>query len=166
MVKNEGSSGSGRSSRCAPPPIVPSASSVPCSAFGNRRIEGALRSAGHRYLIGFSRRFVHNSPQSLARAGGPACPPCLSTSQRIVSHHTPMHPAPWGHSQAYRGGRGKFGSSEVTSLKPLAVNRRDLTTSTKAKPPMHCKFPITPQSPIPNVTLRRIAGYASYCIIR
>jgi hypothetical protein len=50
--------GSGRSSRCAPPDIVPSAPSVPCSALGDRRIEGALTWCATRYLIGFSRRFV------------------------------------------------------------------------------------------------------------
>jgi hypothetical protein len=152
--------GSGRSSRCAPPHIVPSAPSVPCSTLGDRRIEGALS------------KVLRVSDRSLSEI----CPPPQSLEVRswarlsaVVSahhsashhHHTSAPSRPWGAQPSISWGKERKGipnTSKVTAAQPRTANRRD-TRLNKPSPPMYAITPITPVVPVlPCPTLAASSG--------
>ena len=146
---------SGRSSRCAPPHIVPSACSVPCSS--PSEIDGLSEALAVvvQYLIGVSRRFV--PPAMSCDRSRSRLPAGVSAHQSASSHRiTPVLPGHRGGTQPGRSwggerrkGGGKKGgipnASKVTSLKPS--HRQPARHA-----PQQAKAPLctpSPQSPHP-----------------
>lgn len=158
---------SGRSSRCAPPHIVLSACSVPCSS--PSEIDGLSEALAVvvQYLIGVSRRFV--PPAMSCDRSRSRLPAGVSAHHSASSHRiTPVLPGHRGGTQPGRswgGERRKGGKKRRDSQRQqgnvaetLAPPTGETRASTSQGPPM---YPITP-IPLshPNVALRCISSYA------
>lgn len=113
---------------------------------GSRGYAGRCAQLATQYLIGFYRRFVHNSPQCLARDGGPAGVSAHHSASYPITH-TLVLPAPWGAQPGRSWGKG---GREKTSLKPRAVNRRDFKPQQSQGPYATRSTPSPPIPKIPN----------------